>query len=77
MRPFPELPPERDDVVKVRQASLELARVSMRLMAIGAALFTLGRVIGWRWIWLPGIGLLGLGALANLIRFLPIRPFWK
>jgi hypothetical protein len=62
---------------RVADADRNLFRWSRRLVLVGLIAFVVGLPLGWWWLTAMGALVLLLGATINLVRFLPIRPFWK
>ncbi len=74
--------PTRSQTQDAEKAALQAAdeklfRISMRLTVVGIVLLGVGVVLGLRWVSLPGLAIGFVGALVNLIRFLPVRPLRK
>jgi hypothetical protein len=72
--------PEREDVPRRTRTASEIDRTIVRysrlLVLSGLAIWGVGLVVAWRWVVLTGLGTFLFGAIVNLIRFLPIRP-WR
>jgi len=61
-----------DEMSRTGEADRELLRVARALIG-----FVLGLVLRWQWLAIPAVLLFAVGAALNLVRFLPVRAFWK
>ena len=66
-----------DEMSRTGEADRELLRVAGALVVIGLIGFVLGLVLRWQWLAIPAVLLFAVGAALNLVRFLPVRAFWK
>lgn len=62
---------------RLADADHQLVQLSKALLVVGAVLCVGGVLIESRWILWPGALVAFAGAVLNLVRFLPVRPFWR